>query len=48
MQMDLNVHHSVALTPGLPIPGNQDLENEEFHDNQEIDFGIRTWEDRIT
>ena len=42
MQMDLNVHHSVAQTPGLPIPGNQDLENEQVHDNQEIDSSMHT------
>lgn len=30
------------LTPRLPLLGNQDLETEEYHDDQEIDYRMRT------
>lgn len=31
------------LTPGLPLPENQDLETEDFRDDQVIGFKMRTW-----
>lgn len=31
------------LTPGLPLPGNQDLETEDFRNDQAISFRMHTW-----
>ena len=35
-------------TSRLPIPGNRELETEEYRDDQEIGFDMRTWENGIT